>query len=781
MAIETTDNPVQGEMEDSKANSFETEAEVEKSRTLGKASLKSGMGVGKSLIKNIKAPVKVPSAVDSKKLQSLVSKSVFGAEGEPGTTSSEQIDDMKLKKSCCGLAHPESGLRKHYDMMHALILLYFAYIIPKRVGLGTAPTPWQVALDSAIDVLIVVDIVVNFQHFYYDDQNVLITSKMKIRTRYMRTWFFIDLFSVVPFDYVALIVGAAINNDMLIELSASLRLTRMIRFLRLARLPKILNFRQIKTAMAFALKPIGVSSVQIDFVFTIAFLVAVMALTVHLLGCYWAWTGLHETEKYRDGVWSPGGWVWKRYEEELAVFSTADETIDFIQRDTYPYYIDSIYFAIVTVSSVGYGDISATTQSEQQVIIFIIIAGAFLYAFIIGNFSSMIENMDKDQSDFNTKMRGIGELMHFYKIDRELHEQVLEYYQFKFSNNTLFDDHEIMMELPTSLRHQIVLHRFESTIQLVPFLSGVRDDVVVELCLHMKDFPVMPGDRVMTQGAYHKELLILTRGVAMTIPDDMKADRLMPTLRKLSDGELFKKYDTDGDGTISRDELAAMFKELGEKITEDELDACMRVIDGDSDATLDQNEIAKAAEFRASSDLSDFQHEVGTFFGELQFLGVNEQRTDTIEAKVYCEVATLHPEDIGAVLTAHPFLRERLERYAKLRMEIEVMLQNGAGMDEIEVRLKESAEEVQAIQENDGGQSPVAHVEDEHVTVQQQIFELEERLRARIGKVEDEFSRSMEALANMLIEHWDEKDALKPEARGLTKRLNPLSRNPNKR
>ena len=62
----------------------------------------------------------------------------------------------------------------------------------------------------------------------------------------------------------------------------------------------------------------------------------------------------------------------------------------------------------------SYGDILAQTTSEKTVVIGIIMAGAFLYAFIIGNFSSMVENMTHDQSAFDTKMRGVGELMKFY-------------------------------------------------------------------------------------------------------------------------------------------------------------------------------------------------------------------------------------------------------------------------------------------------------------------------------------------------------------------------------
>lgn len=33
----------------------------------------------------------------------------------------------------------------------------------------------------------------------------------------------------------------------------------------------------------------------------------------------------------------------------------------------------------------------------------------------------------------------------------------------------------------------------------------------------------------------------------------------------------------------------------------------------------------------------------GSFFGELEFLGFSEERTVSVRAKRYCEVASLHP------------------------------------------------------------------------------------------------------------------------------------------
>ena len=39
----------------------------------------------------------------------------------------------------------------------------------------------------------------------------------------------------------------------------------------------------------------------------------------------------------------------------------------------------------------------------------------------------------------------------------------------------LYDDAAIMEELPSSIRHELLLHKYQRTIQMLPFLSGIRE------------------------------------------------------------------------------------------------------------------------------------------------------------------------------------------------------------------------------------------------------------------------------------------------------------------
>ena len=101
-------------------------------------------------------------------------------------------------------------------------------------------------------------------------------------------------------------------------------------------------------------------------------------------------------------------------------------------------------------------------------------------------------------------------------------------------------------------------------------------------------------------------------------------------------------------------------------------------------------------------------------------------------------------------------------------------------LQEVQELLVKSAKEVQAIHEDEtdgGGASPRAAAAAGDVSVQQQLFAMEERLSSRVAKVEDQLARSFETIGDMLIEQWNETvSSAETETQG--RRVNPLRRSP---
>jgi voltage-gated potassium channel Kch len=63
-------------------------------------------------------------------------------------------------------------------------------------------------------------------------------------------------------------------------------------------------------------------------------------------------------------------------------------------------YVFSLYWAMATITTVGYGDIAPYTKKERAFgIIYMIVAGG-LFSVIIGSMNSFIENLYAEDEEF---------------------------------------------------------------------------------------------------------------------------------------------------------------------------------------------------------------------------------------------------------------------------------------------------------------------------------------------------------------------------------------------
>ena len=261
-------------------------------------------------------------------------------------------------------------------------------------------------------------------------------------------------------------------------------------------------------------------------------------------------------------------------------------------------YLDAAYWVLTTMSTVGFGDILPYNSIERVFTCWVIVLGTFVWAYIVGSFSSTLQNMDRDKNKYDEEMRSIKAMMRFHQVPEELGDRMDAFFHYKYETNTLFDDRKILDALPTQIRNDFILHRFRKIINKIPFFRGCRDDLIIEIVTRFRSFSVMPLDYLFHKGDPHVELCVLTKGR-------------------------------------------------------------MALVHEKSQAGADVEEVMDAEYFP------------GAFFGEVEFLGFGKQRTATIRARTFCEVSTLHPTEMEPVLRQHVKLRRRLEKYARLKTEIE--------------------------------------------------------------------------------------------------------------
>lgn len=148
------------------------------------------------------------------------------------------------------------------------------------------------------------------------------------------------------------------------------------------------------------LKNLGATKLGLEFVTRLLGLCFVMVACMHLLGCIWLHMGLASIEAVAaadeilqneslsagvevDAEMLNRNWMLREYGSLQAAESV----------DNWGRYVDAAYWTVVTVSSVGYGDIIPTSPSERLYVIIVIILGIFLYAYIVGSFTNMLSNV----------------------------------------------------------------------------------------------------------------------------------------------------------------------------------------------------------------------------------------------------------------------------------------------------------------------------------------------------------------------------------------------------
>ena len=77
--------------------------------------------------------------------------------------------------------------------------------------------------------------------------------------------------------------------------------------------------------------------------------------------------------------WDDDSWMWDQY---------------YSMMDGVELYITSVYFIVATTSTVGYGDLSASTTLERVFMITIMLAGVTSFTLISGALTSLISNYD---------------------------------------------------------------------------------------------------------------------------------------------------------------------------------------------------------------------------------------------------------------------------------------------------------------------------------------------------------------------------------------------------
>ena len=170
--------------------------------------------------------------------------------------------------------------KNYWDLYISLILIFSCLITPYRIAFVHIETQQWSVINYYVDICFALDIILIFNSAYFDENYRLVQSRKRIAKEYVRSWFFIDLVAIIPFD---LLFMNSSQND-LNKIARITRIGRLYKLVKLMKLVRIIKVLKQKNKMFKSIQ----SYVSIGVGFErLGSLLFACPLFVHIVACLW--------------------------------------------------------------------------------------------------------------------------------------------------------------------------------------------------------------------------------------------------------------------------------------------------------------------------------------------------------------------------------------------------------------------------------------------------------------------------------------------------------------
>jgi voltage-gated potassium channel len=309
-----------------------------------------------------------------------------------------------------------------------------------------------------IDLFFLLDIGLNFRTSFRSGGEDVVEAR-RIARHYSLTLLPIDLAATLPLELLGAQIWHSGNQS---AFAITLCLNRLLRLVRIVVLGQRLERYSRATRQRVR----------------IGLLVSFMGLLAHCVACGWF------ASARLDGF--PGeSWV-----------SLADLT----NADTATQYIRSLYWAVVTMTTIGYGDITPGRNVEYLFSIAVMATGASMYAFIIGNLASLLSNRDSSRAMFFQRANALTDYLHRRGAASEVTSGVRGYFDYVWEQGRGYREEGLLADLPTPLRLKVLKELTRDLTATLPLFRHSSTALLDELLLALHVQILAPDVTVIRAG-----------------------------------------------------------------------------------------------------------------------------------------------------------------------------------------------------------------------------------------------------------------------------------------
>ena len=273
----------------------------------------------------------------------------------------------------------------------------------------------------------------------------------------------------------------------------------MIRVLRFLKLARILRVGKIGVFMeAFEQELVGSSWSML--LFAISKIIIFLMFVAHIGGCFWYMVGVSNQDKYG------ASWLTEKMPEY--------NIEEWFVRSTN--YLWSVHFAMATMTTVGYGDISPTNTAELVYGLGLLWLSMIVFSASLGILMNLITGIYEEGQERRNKLADLAKYMSWRVLPYEMRGSLRRYLNFVWEISTSIGEVEeqVMEKLSPTLKSKLCVHIFGDVLKKCQFLTWMHDDpeAMKKLCLRVKSEFLEANDMLFSFGEMNITVFILVNG-----------------------------------------------------------------------------------------------------------------------------------------------------------------------------------------------------------------------------------------------------------------------------
>lgn len=371
-----------------------------------------------------------------------------------------------------------------------LVPLSFAFFHDVRIF------NWMSILDIIGGILYYIDLFMNFHIGIALTRSMharLVLDGRLVAGLYIkRSTFLVDLFATLPLipEVVLLCINTPAGRlKAVAEVVAWIRLARMLRLLPLLRSLAVLDLtgpvnRRLLSFMPSSLL-LGIHCLYM-FCFVANMVANIWYYTAHAEGLQNSW--LRSVGSVSDDLTAAGG-VTK--------------------------YVASFYFAVTVLSTVGYGDITATTTPERVVATVAMVIGIAFFGFLLNVLQTVIQragSQGRRNEMFRERLPHIQTWMRQCELPEPLRRKIRSYYAEVWCRHWEVDEQLLFDQLSYHLRAEIAIFLTDKMLSNSKAFGNLDDAERGMLSAMLRPEPLAPGHDLFLQGSDADSMYLLQDG-----------------------------------------------------------------------------------------------------------------------------------------------------------------------------------------------------------------------------------------------------------------------------